>query len=199
MNRLSLPALRSPAYTFILEYQPPKTWGSEFLSLKPSGLRHLLTVALATRCLCSPRSSTQRNTTVSQTQNNMELNTTQNRVSQTQYNTEPDTQDTNLFSSKGKFMYHGHKLKIKVLLLPSTIQRLLSRACRRLLHGNQGVFVLSGGVFPPLQELENKGPGECLLTWFILITPILPPQNEAGFWKQPLPLRGTLKPTSKSW
>lgn len=198
MNRLSLPALRSPAYTFILEYQPPKTWGmwiSVVKAFRSAALAHS-SPSHALSLFPKKLNSTQYN---SQTQNNMELNTTQNRVSQTQYNTEPDTQDTNLFSSKGKFMYHGHKLKIKVLLLPSTIQRLLSRACRSLLHGNQGGFVLSGGVFPPLQELENKGPGECLLTWFILITPILPPQNEAGFWKQPLPLRGTLKPTSKSW
>ena len=126
-----------------------KNWESEFLLLKPSGLWHLVTVALATHCLCSPRSSTQHNTRVSQTQNNMELNTTQNRVSQTQYNTEPDTQDTDLFSSKGKFMYHGHKLKIKVSLLPSTTQRLLPRAFRWLLHGNQGVFVFFVGVFSP--------------------------------------------------
>lgn len=78
----------------------------------------------------------------------MELNTTQNRVSQTQYNTEPDTQDTNLFSSKGKFMYHGHKLKIKVLLLPSTIQSCyqeLAEGCFTEIRG----FLFCLGVFFP--------------------------------------------------
>lgn len=146
MNRLSLPALRSPAYTFILSTSLQKHEAVNFCQ-QPSGLRHSAHSSSRSHALSQPpRSFNQRNTTVklkttwSSTQHKTELGSTQ-------YNTEPDTQDTNLFSSKGKFMYHGHKLKIKVLLLPSTIQRLLSRACRSLLHGNQGVLFCLG-VFP---------------------------------------------------
>ena len=144
----------------------------------------------------------QHNTAVSQTQNNMELNTTQNRVSQTQYNTEPDTQDTNLFSNKGKFMYHGQKLKIKSITVAIYNSKAAIKSFQMAASWKSGgfCFVLFGGVFfHTLQELKNKGPGECLLTWFILITPNLPPQNESGFWKQPLPLRSTRKPTFKPW